>query len=223
MKRDIAIPSELFYDTRLGFTERLVLIVLYSFSSPSTGVARPSLKGIAMRSGLRSVTAVKKSLQQLASHNWIEIKAAKGKPNHYLLLTPPLSSLPKDEVRVSKQSTKSTKSTKSINYYLAKSTKPYTHTQQHAERAERAEQAERESSPGSQKGKYGSGKEDSEQVQFDKDKAEGNVSGTSGSLGIHTYTALAEILGGRDPSRVRSDTDDHQPFPNAVNAGRADA
>ena len=214
MKRDIAIPSELFYDTRLGFTERLVLIVLYSFSSPSTGVARPSLKGIAMRSGLRSVTPVKKALQQLASHNWIEIKAAKGKPSHYLLHTPPISSLPKDEVILSKQSKQS------INYYLAKSTKstkPYTHTQQHAE------QAERESSHGSQKEKYGSDKADSEQVQCDKDKAEGNVSGTSGSLGIHTYTALAEILGGRDPSRVRKDIDEHQPFSNSGNAGRADA
>ena len=221
MKRDIAIPSELFYDTRLGFTERLVLIVLYSFSSPSTGVARPSLKGIAMRSGLRSVTPVKKALQQLASHNWIEIKAAKGKPSHYLLHTPPISSLPKDEVILSKQSKQS------INYYLAKSTKstkstkPYTHTQQHAERAER--ESSHGSQNGSQKGKYGSGKEDSEQVQFDKDKAEGSDGRTSGSLGIHTYTALAEILGGRDPRRVRKDIDEHQPFPNAVNAGRADA
>ena len=90
MKKDIPIPAEIFYDKRLGHSERMVLIALYSFSNPTTSIAKPSLKGLCLRAGFKSQSSIKTCLRNLEKHDWIQVKAKKGSPNQYKLSTQPI-------------------------------------------------------------------------------------------------------------------------------------
>ena len=89
MKKDIPIPAEIFYDKRLGYSERIVLIALYSFSNPKTSIAKPSLKGVCLRAGFKSQSSIKTCLKNLEKFDWIQVKAKQGSPNQYKLSTQP--------------------------------------------------------------------------------------------------------------------------------------
>ena len=173
MKKDIPIPSEIFYDKRLGSTERLLLITLYSFSNPSTAIAKPSHRGLCLRCGFRSIETVRTALRSLQELDWVTVQSKKGKPNQYKL-KPPLNfgGIIEEGARASIESIES----KSANsYIISKLAHSNTHTQERAEHARASK-----SCP--------------EKVQLDKNETEGDHPGADRYMGRNPFDVLGEIL-----------------------------
>ena len=170
MKKDIPIPSEIFYDKRLGSTERLLLITLYSFSNPSTAIAKPSHRGLCLRCGFRSIETVRTALRSLQELDWVTVQSKKGKPNQYKL-KPPLNfgGIIEEGARASRESIRAS------SIYLAKSAPSNTHTQERAEYARAS-------------------KSYPEKIQLDKNETEGDHPGADRYMGRNPFDVLGEIL-----------------------------
>ena len=179
MKKDIPIPAEIFYDKRLGHSERMVLIALYSFSNPTTSIAKPSLKGLCLRAGFKSQSSIKTCLRNLEKHDWIQVKAKKGSPNQYKLSTQPIFGGTLEEGRALPSTTYSL--TK-----LKQQALPNTHTQ------------DRESYE-QQRPCH----EDSEEVQLGQDETNAGHDGHDGDLVFDPVLALGGALTGKNPSGIR--------------------
>lgn len=170
MKKDIPIPSEIFYDKRLGSTERLLLITLYSFSNPSTAIAKPSHRGLCLRCGFRSIETVRTALRSLQELDWVTVQSKKGRPNQYKL-KPPLNfgGISEEGARASIESIRAS------SIYLAKSAHSNTHTQERAEHARTS-------------------KSYPEKVQLDQNETEGDHPGADRYVGRNPFDVLGEIL-----------------------------
>ena len=198
MKKDIPIPSEIFYDKRLGSTERLLLITLYSFSNPSTAIAKPSHKGLCLRCGFRSIETVRKALRSLQELDWVTVQSKKGRPNQYKL-KPPLNfgGISEEGASSSRESIES----KSANsYIISKLAHSNTHTLEHAKHAERAEHAR-------------ASKSYPEKVQLDQNETEGADPGADRYVGRNPFDVLGEIFrrGYQEGMHLRDDENESLP------------
>ena len=180
MKKDIPIPAEIFYDKRLGHSERILLVTLFSYSNPKTMIAKPSLKGLALRAGFKSVSTVKTVLLNLKKTEWIQVTEKKGSANIYKLSTQPVFGGTVEEGRALPSTT----------YSLTKlnPTNSNTHTQG------RAQHASRESAfqyPGQTNGAR---EENSEKVQRAENETDPGHAGSPRSLGRHPFAVIGELL-----------------------------
>ena len=179
MKKDIPIPAEIFYDKRLGHSERILLVTLFSYSNPKTMIAKPSLKGLALRAGFKSVSTVKTVLLNLKKTEWIQVTEKKGSANIYKLSTQPVFGGTVEEGRALPSTT----------YSLTKlnPTNSNTHTQG------RAEHASRESFqyPGQANGAR---EENPEKVQRAENETDPGHAGSPRSLGRHPFAVIGELF-----------------------------
>ena len=191
MKKDIPIPAEIFYDKRLGHSERILLVTLFSYSNPKTMIAKPSLKGLALRAGFKSVSTVKTVLLNLKKTEWIQVTEKKGSANIYKLSTQPVFGGTVEEGRALPSTT----------YSLTKlnPTNSNTHTQsreQHASRERTFQypgQADR------------AREENPEKVQRAENETDPGHAGSPRSLGRHPFAVIGELyrkarFGSSDPS-----------------------
>tara|TARA_R100000781_G_C4070524_1_gene124309 strand:+ start:673 stop:1284 length:612 start_codon:yes stop_codon:yes gene_type:complete len=181
MKKDIPIPAEIFYDKRLGHSERILLVTLFSYSNPKTMIAKPSLKGLALRAGFKSVSTVKTVLLNLKKTEWIQVEEKKGSANIYKLSTQPVFGGTVEEGALP-----------SSTFTLSKlnPTNSNTHTQgreQHASR-ERTFQY-----PGHSEAN-GAREENSEKVQRAENETDPGHAGSPRSLGRHPFAVIGELL-----------------------------
>ena len=180
MKKDIPIPAEIFYDKRLGHSERILLVTLFSYSNPKTMIAKPSLKGLALRAGFKSVSTVKTVLLNLKKTEWIQVTEKKGSANIYKLSTQPVFGGTVEEGRALPSTT----------YSLTKlnPTNSNTHTQGRAQHASRERtfqypgQADR------------AREETSEKVQRAENETDRGHAGAPRSLGRHPFAVIGELL-----------------------------
>ena len=207
MKKDIPIPSEIFYDKRLGSTERLLLITLYSFSNPSTAIAKPSHRGLCLRCGFRSIETVRTALRSLQELDWVTVQSKKGRPNQYKL-KPPLNfggiieegARASIESRESRESRESIESKSANSYIISKLAHSNTHTLEHAKHAERAEHAR-------------ASKSYPEKVQLDQNETEGDHPGADRYVGRNPFDVLGEIFrrGYQEGMHLRDDENESLP------------
>ncbi len=186
MKREIKIPSEIFYDKRLGHSERILLIALYTFINPHTMIAKPSLKGLALRAGFKSTRTVKTCLLGLEKLDWVKVTSKKGSANEYKLSTQAILGGGIEEG--------TSTSLASTLLTIDKLTHSSTHTQ---------ELIEHEQHKASQP--YFTGKENTEEVQFDENETDPSHGGSSGILARNPWDFIGELyrrarLGSSDPS-----------------------
>ena len=176
MKKDIPIPSEIFYDKRLGSTERLLLITLYSFSNPSTAIAKPSHRGLCLRCGFRSIETVRTALRSLQELDWVTVQSKKGRPNQYKL-KPPLNfgGIIEEGARASIESRESIESKSANSYIISKLAHSNTHTLERAEHARASK-----SCP--------------EKIQLDQNETEGDHPGADRYVGRNPFDVLGEIF-----------------------------
>ena len=185
MKREIKIPSEIFYDKRLGHSERILLITLYTFINPHTMIAKPSLKGLALRAGFKSTRTVKTCLLGLEKLDWIKVTSKKGSANEYKLSTQAILGGGIEEG--------TSTSLASTLLTIDKLTTTSTHTQEHDSKQQRPDQP------------YFTGKENTEEVQFDENETDPSHGGSPGSLARNPWDFIGELyrracLGSSDPS-----------------------
>ena len=185
MKREIKIPSEIFYDKRLGHSERILLITLYTFINPRTMIAKPSLKGLALRAGFKSTRTVKTCLLGLEKLDWIKVTSKKGSANEYKLSTQAILGGGIEEG--------TSTSLASTLLTIDKLTTTSTHTQEHDSKQQRPDQP------------YFTGKENTEEVQFDENETDPSHGGSPGSLARNPWDFIGELyrsacLGSSDPS-----------------------
>jgi len=186
MKREIKIPSEIFYDKRLGHSERILLITLYTFINPRTMIAKPSLRGLALRAGFKSTRTVKTCLLGLEKLDWVKVTSKKGSANEYKLSTQAILGGGIEEGTRAKLA--------SSSLTIDKLTNSSTHTQELREH----EQQQR-SQP------YFTGKENTEEVQFDENETDPSHGGSPGSLARNPWDFIGELyrrarIGSSDPS-----------------------
>ena len=179
MKKDIPIPAEIFYDKRLGHSERILLVTLFSYSNPKTNIAKPSLKGLALRAGFKSVSTVKTVLLNLKKTEWIQVTEKKGSANIYKLSTQPVfggtveeGALPSSTFTLSK-----------LNPTL-----PTTHTQSREQHASRERTFQY---PGQDNGAR---EENSEKVQRAENETDPGHAGSPRSLGRHPFAVIGELF-----------------------------
>jgi len=192
MKREIKIPSEIFYDKRLGHSERILLITLYTFINPRTMIAKPSLRGLALRAGFKSTRTVKTCLLGLEKLDWVKVTSKKGSANEYKLSTQAILG-----GGIEEGTSTSLASTLLTIDKLAHSN---THTQEHDSKQQRP--SHKTSQP------YfttGIGKENTEEVQFDENETDPSHGGSPGSLARNPWDFIGELyrrarLGSSDPS-----------------------
>ena len=185
MKREIKIPSEIFYDKRLGHSERILLITLYTFINPRTMIAKPSLRGLALRAGFKSTRTVKTCLLGLEKFNWVKVTSKKGSANEYKLSTQAILGGGIEEGTRAKLA--------SSSLTIDKLTTTSTHTQEHDSKQQRPSQP------------YFTGKENTEEVQFDENETDPSHGGSPGSLARNPWDFIGELyrrarLGSSDPS-----------------------
>ena len=179
MKKDIPIPAEIFYDKRLGHSERILLVTLFSYSNPKTMIAKPSLKGLALRAGFKSVSTVKTVLLNLKKTEWIQVTEKKGSANIYKLSTQPVFGGTVEEEALPSTTLTLTK----LN-----PTNSNTHTQS------RAEHASRESAfqyPGQADRAR---EENPEKVQRAENETDRGHAGSPRSLGRHPFAVIGELF-----------------------------
>ena len=179
MKKDIPIPAEIFYDKRLGHSERILLITLFSYSNPKTMIAKPSLKGLALRAGFKSVSTVKTVLLNLKKTEWIQVTEKKGSANIYKLSTQPVFGGTVEEGALPSTTLTLTK----LNPTL-----PTTHTQSREEYASRDRTFQY---PGQTNGAR---EENSEKVQRAENETDPGHAGSPRSLGRHPFAVIGELL-----------------------------
>ena len=185
MKREIKIPSEIFYDKRLGHSERILLIALYTFINPHTMIAKPSLKGLALRAGFKSTRTVKTCLLGLEKLDWVNVTSKKGSANEYKLSTQAILGGGIEEG--------TSTSLASTLLTIDKLTTTSTHTQEHDSKQQRPDQT------------YFTGKENTEEVQFDENETDPSHGGSPGSMARNPWDFIGELyrrarLGSSDPS-----------------------
>ena len=200
MKKDIPIPAEIFYDKRLGHSERILLVTLFSYSNPKTMIAKPSLKGLALRAGFKSVSTVKTVLLNLKKTEWIKVTEKKGSANIYKLSTQPVFGGTLEEG-----------SLPSTTYSLTKlnPTNSNTHPQGRAQHASRERDFQY---PGQTNGAR---EENSEKVQRAENETDPGHAGSPRSLGRHPFAVIGELL---RRARFRSSdqgSNENQPLPTA--------
>ena len=201
MKKDIPIPAEIFYDKRLGHSERILLITLFSYSNPKTKIAKPSLKGLALRAGFKSVSTVKTVLLNLKKTEWIQVTEKKGSANIYKLSTQPVFGGALEEGRALPSTT----------FTLSKlnPTLPNTHTQS------RAEHASRESAfqyPGHNE-TNGAREENPEKVQRAENETDPANDGSPRSLGRHPFAVIGELFRKARFGSSNQGSNENQPLP----------
>ena len=189
MKREIKIPSEIFYDKRLGHSERILLITLYTFINPRTMIAKPSLRGLALRAGFKSTRTVKTCLLGLEKLDWVKVTSKKGSANEYKLSTQAILGGGIEEGTRAKLA--------SSSLTIDKLTTTSTHTQEHDSKQQRP--SHKASQP------YFTGKENTEEVQFDENETDPSHGGSPGSLARNPWDFIGELyrracLGSSDPS-----------------------
>ena len=179
MKKDIPIPAEIFYDKRLGHSERILLITLFSYSNPKTMIAKPSLKGLALRAGFKSVSTVKTVLLNLKKTEWIQVTEKKGSANIYKLSTQPVFGGTVEEGALP-----------STTFTLSKlnPTNSNTHTQGRAQHASRERTFQY---PGQANGAR---EENSEKVQRAENETDPGHAGSPRSLGRHPFAVIGELF-----------------------------
>ena len=191
MKKDIPIPAEIFYDKRLGHSERILLVTLFSYSNPKTMIAKPSLKGLALRAGFKSVSTVKTVLLNLKKTEWIQVTEKKGSANIYKLSTQPVFGGTVEEGRALPSTT--------LTLTKLNPTNSNTHTQGRAQHASRERtfqypgQADR------------AREETSEKVQRAENETDPGHARPSRSMGRNAYDIIGELyrkarFGSSDPS-----------------------
>jgi len=180
MKKDIPIPAEIFYDKRLGHSERILLITLFSYSNPKTNIAKPSLKGLALRAGFKSVSTVKTVLLNLKKTEWIQVTEKKGSANIYKLSTQPVFGGTVEEGALPSSTLTLTK----LN-----PTNSNTHTQGRAEHASRERTFQY---PGHSEAN-GAREETSEKVQRAENETDPGHARPSRSLGRNAYDIIGEL------------------------------
>ena len=193
MKREIKIPSEIFYDKRLGHSERILLITLYTFINPRTMIAKPSLKGLALRAGFKSTRTVKTCLLGLEKFNWVKVTSKKGSANEYKLSTQAILG-----GGIEEGTSTSLASTLLTIDKLAHSS---THTQEHDSKQQRPDQP------------YFTGKENTEEVQCNENETDSSHGGSPGSLARNPWDFIGELyrrarLGSSDPG-----SNENEPLP----------
>ena len=179
MKKDIPIPAEIFYDKRLGHSERILLVTLFSYSNPKTMIAKPSLKGLALRAGFKSVSTVKTVLLNLKKTEWIQVTEKKGSANIYKLSTQPVFGGTVEEGALPSSTLTLTK----LN-----PTNSNTHTQGRAQHASR----ERDFQYPGQADR--AREENSEKVQRAENETDPGHAGSPRSLGRHPFAVIGELL-----------------------------
>ena len=189
MKREIKIPSEIFYDKRLGHSERILLITLYTFINPRTMIAKPSLRGLALRAGFKSTRTVKTCLLGLEKLDWVKVTSKKGSANEYKLSTQAILGGGIEEGTRAKLA--------SSSLTIDKLTTTSTHTQEHDSKQQRP--SHKTDQP------YFTGKENTEEVQFDENETDPSHGGSPGSLARNPWDFIGELYrrartGSSDPS-----------------------
>ena len=179
MKKDIPIPAEIFYDKRLGHSERILLVTLFSYSNPKTMIAKPSLKGLALRAGFKSVSTVKTVLLNLKKTEWIKVTEKKGSANIYKLSTQPVFGGTVEEGALPSSTLTLTK----LN-----PTNSNTHTQGRAQHASRERDFQY---PGQTNGAR---EENSEKVQRAENETDPGHAGSPRSLGRHPFAVIGELF-----------------------------
>ena len=184
MKREIKIPSEIFYDKRLGHSERILLIALYTFINPHTMIAKPSLKGLALRAGFKSTRTVKTCLLGLEKLDWVKVTSKKGSANEYKLSTQAILG-----GGIEEGTSTSLASTLLTIDKLAHSN---THTQEYDSKQQRPDQP------------YFTGKENTEEVQRNENETDSSHGGSPGSMARNPWDFIGELyrrarLGSSDP------------------------
>ena len=179
MKREIKIPGEIFYDKRLGHSERITLIALYSFSNPTTSIAKPSLRGLCLRAGFKSQSSIKTCLRNLEKLDWVKVTSKKGSSNQYKLTTQPIF-----EGGIEEGTSSSRESTL---YTLNKLTNSNTHTQEHDEH-------EQQRSDHESKKPYFTGEKNIEEVQRTENETDPSHARPSRSLGRNPWDTFGELL-----------------------------
>ena len=193
MKREIKIPSEIFYDKRLGHSERILLIALYTFINPHTMIAKPSLKGLALRAGFKSTRTVKTCLLGLEKLDWVKVTSKKGSANEYKLSTQAILG-----GGIEEGTSTSLASTLLTIDKLAHSN---THTQEYDSKQQRPDQP------------YFTGKENTEEVQRNENETDSSHGGSPGSMARNPWDFIGELyrrarLGSSDPG-----SNENEPLP----------
>ena len=193
MKREIKIPSEIFYDKRLGHSERILLITLYTFINPRTMIAKPSLKGLALRAGFKSNRTVKTCLLGLEKLDWVNVTSKKGCANEYKLSTQAILG-----GGIEEGTSTSLASTLLTIDKLAHSN---THTQEYDSKQQRPDQP------------YFTGKENTEEVQRNENETDSSHGGSPGSMARNPWDFIGELyrrarLGSSDPG-----SNENEPLP----------